>query len=139
MRQKAELRIREATAQLPGPEYRIDMVRERTDLVRKVFDKTILDMARLGTIMLYGGSTEGMTETEIGNLILHGTTLHIWFMFLEPEGTPTSIQTVDVTIKDFEESEWGQFEHLCEKMEGKTGEQKLKEIVRAYIRQNQFE
>ncbi|MBC8438565.1 MAG: hypothetical protein H8D87_02640, partial [Deltaproteobacteria bacterium] len=47
MRKKVEHKINQAVAELGRLEYyRIDKVREKTGTVRKVFDKTILDMAR---------------------------------------------------------------------------------------------
>ena len=73
MRRKAENKIRQAAAELGQAEfYRIDKIRTKAGLIRKVFDKTILDMARVGAIELAGGSTDSMSPSEIGNLIRDG-------------------------------------------------------------------
>ena len=42
--------------------YRLDKVRINAGLYPKVFDKTILDMARLGTIILKEGNVEMISE-----------------------------------------------------------------------------
>ena len=99
MRQKAERKIRQAAAVLGELEfYRIDRVRAHTDLVRKVFDKTILHMAALGAIELTITGFEGMSAAEIGNLIRQGDVLYVHFRFLDeaaaPEPPPP--QTTDV-------------------------------------------
>ena len=45
MRKKAEQKIRNAVAELGNPDFpRIDAVRQKAGLLRKVFDKTVLDM-----------------------------------------------------------------------------------------------
>jgi len=89
MRKKSEEKIRRAAAALGDSNlYRIDRVREKTNVIRKVFDKTILDMARLKTIELKGGDTQGMSASEIGNLICLGDELYVYFTFLDSESEP---------------------------------------------------
>jgi hypothetical protein len=140
MRQKAEQRIREAVAELGlEPPYRIGQVRQRTGLIRKVFDKTILDMARLGTIHLFEGIITGMSESDMNNLLFHGETAYASFLFLESGITPQyAIDTVDVMIKEINADEWAQFEYLTQKNEDKTGVQKIRDMIRRYIQDTQF-
>lgn len=140
MRQKAEQRIREAVAELGlSPPYRIYQVRERTGLIRKVFDKTILDMARLGTIQLFKGETTGLSDVEISNLIYHGDAIYVSFMFLEAGKTPQyAIDAIDITLKEIDRDEWAKFEYLTQKIERKTGVQKIRDMIRWYIQEKQF-
>jgi len=87
MRQKAERAIREAAAGLKDSSgwYRIDQVRERTALIRKVFDKTILDMARVGTVQLASVDAKNTGDAHVGDLITYGEKIYISFAFLEPD------------------------------------------------------
>ena len=80
MRKKAEQKIRQAAADLGETNlYRIDRVRERAGFIKKVFDKTILDMARLGTIELKYGNTDDMNPHEIENLIRYRDSIFVYF------------------------------------------------------------
>ncbi len=89
MRRKAERKIRQAAAGLGAANrYRIDQVRSNTDLIRKVFDKTLLHMASLGTIDLKGGNTDSMSDSEIGNLIYYKDILYVYFSFLDEDRIP---------------------------------------------------
>lgn len=84
MRRKAEKQIREAVVSLGRSElYRIDKIREKTTLIKKVFDKTILDMARVRTIELYEGDRDKMSGAEIGNMIQKGDFLYMYISFFE--------------------------------------------------------
>lgn len=86
MRKKAEAKIRQAAARLGSKNrYRIDQVRDFADLIPKVYDKTILDMARLNTITIHDGSTDDMTPAEIRKLIYRGDKRYVYFSFVESE------------------------------------------------------
>jgi len=61
--------------------YRIDKVRINAGLIPKVFDKTILDMARVGTITLKEGTSTGLSAAEIGNMVRKGETIFMYFSF----------------------------------------------------------
>lgn len=140
MRQKAEQRIREAVAELNlEPPYRIGIVRERTGLIRKVFDKTILDMARVGTIELFSGNIIGLSEAEMCNVIFHGNDVFVSFTFLESGLEPDySIDTIDILLKEIDKDDWAQFEYLTQRYENKTGIQKIRDMIRRYIQDTQF-
>ncbi len=84
MRRKAEKQIRKAVISLGRSQlYRIDKVREKTNLIRKVFDKTILDMARVGTIELLEGDLVKMTGAEISGMIQKGDFVYMYLSFFE--------------------------------------------------------
>ncbi|QTA87066.1 hypothetical protein [Desulfonema magnum] len=84
MRKKAEKEIRKAVSTLDSTDcHRIDRVRARTSLTRKVFDKTILDMARVGTIELISKNITEADDIEIGNFIRQGDTVHVSFCFTD--------------------------------------------------------
>lgn len=89
MRKKAERDIRQAAARLDeGPPHRIDRVRKRTGLLRKVFDKTLLHMAQVGTIQLHDGPTDHLTREEVRGLLPEGDRLHVGFTFLDESDDP---------------------------------------------------
>lgn len=132
MRKKAEQAIRRASASL-GTEnlYRIDRVRKRAGILPKVFDKTVLDMARLGTIALLGGDTEGLAA---GDLIRRGETTYVYFSFLESEaaveGTPDP--SVEISLPGLQTSAWQRFDSLCRIREGTSGVYKIIEYIHEY-------
>lgn len=135
MRQKAERKIRQAAASLGESNlYRIDQVRANTDLIRKVFDKTILHMASLGTIELKSGDTDGMSESEIGNLIHHGDICYIYFRFsaADKDRAPVEPKTMDILLKGIDCEQWQRFESLCDSREGKKALQKINEMISEY-------
>ena len=151
MRKKAENIIRQAAAQLGGSmPYRIDQVRQRAGMIRKVFDKTLLDMARVGTIMLSGGNTSHMSAADIGELLREGDRLHVYFKFLEapqdqagsegagptavtdPEPAKIDSMPVEVVLFEIEIKEWQQFEVRCRRRENKAPLDKLIEMIKAY-------
>jgi len=165
MRQKAEKAIREAAAGLKDSSgwYRIDQVRERTALIRKVFDKTILDMARVGTIELASVDADNTGDAQIGELITYGKKIYISFAFLEQASVPvkepekpepetadakflngtgvlntesvkTKSEKVNITLQGFYRTEWEQFEYLCKIREGKKGIHKIWEMICEYNR-----
>ncbi|MFC1515503.1 C-GCAxxG-C-C family protein [Thermodesulfobacteriota bacterium] len=96
MRKKVEKKIRQAVKELEKSEYyRIDKVRDRTiGVIPKVFDKTILDMARLNTIELIGGDTDEMNPAEINKLVRKGDDVYLYFSLLEDESEEEKIASV---------------------------------------------
>ena len=136
MRKKAEKKIRQAAAILGTSNfYRIDQVPANTALFRKGFDKTILDMAALGTILLFDGDTEGLSASETGDLISRRRT----FCLLQLSGgaaKPENVEpeTIDVTVKGIEREIWLRFEHLCETREQKQPVQKILDMINDYNR-----
>ena len=150
MRRKAENKIRQAVAELGKSEfYRIDKVRAKAGLIRKVFDKTVLDMDRIGAIELAGGNTADMNPSEIGNLIREGEKLHVQFKFLDSEGEPEALkietakpaktapqapepEEVEVVLLELEPAIWQRFEHQCLTKEDKDPVEKIKEMIRDY-------
>jgi len=155
MRKKAENKIRQAVAKLDRSEfYRIDKVREKAEMIRKVFDKTILDMARVGTIELTGGDTRAMSASEIGNLIHYGDELYVYFKFIKNVSVSETLplktaepakfnsqalkpedpepEKIEIILMEIAPEIWRQFESLCKKNEGKHPLQKLQEMIRDY-------
>ena len=94
MRKKVEKKIRQAVRELGTSEYyRIDKVRERTTgVIPKVFNKTILDMARVKTIALEGGDTDEMDSAEINKLVRKGEDIYVYFKFLDDESEAEKIE-----------------------------------------------
>lgn len=157
MRKKAENKIRQAAAKLGQLEFfRIDKVRAKAGLVRKVFDKTMLDMDRVGTIELAGGNTDSMSPSEIGNLLHEGENLHVQFKFLrsqeEPEAmlesedvetatAPSAITTpqapepqdVEIVLLELDPAIWQRFEHHCLTKEEIDPIDKIKAMIHDYI------
>jgi len=157
VRKKIEHKINQAVAEMGRLEYyRIDKVREKTQIIRKVFDKTILDMARVGTIELLDGDTTGMSPSEIGNLIRSGDILHVSFKFPDaetgsnaqqpqkatmgagksPGEEPESskIENIEIVLLEIEPEMWHRFEELCKGIEDKAPVQKIREMIRDYIK-----
>ena len=157
MRKKVEHKINQAVAELGRLEYyRIDKVREKTGTVRKVFDKTILDMARVGTIELLGGDTTGMNPSEIGNLIRYGDQLYVYFKFPDAETEPEAQELqkttmgaakperkepessitdhIEIVLLEIEPEMWQRFGELCKGREGKAPVQKIREMIRDYTK-----
>ncbi len=157
MRKKVEHKISQAIAELGKLEYyRIDKVREKTGTIRKVFDKTILDMDRVGTIELLDGDTTGMSPSEIGNLIRFGDQLHVYFKFPDAETEPEAQQpqkaameavqpksaepespkteNIEIVLLEIEPEMWQRFVELCQDMEDKAPVRKIREMIRDYIK-----
>lgn len=138
MRQKAERKIRDAAAALgQSNRYRIDRVRAKTDLVRKVFEKTLLDMARLETIELRDGDIENLDGVEPHNLMHHQERRYVYFSFIDGTVDTTSEPALpsQPPLSGIESEMWRKFEYLCEKQEGKNSTQKLCELIQEYIRE----
>jgi len=143
MRKKAEKKIREAAVMLGEDDnYRLDKVRINAGLYPKVFDKTILDMARLGTITLKEGNTDALSPAEIGNMVRKGEIIYMYFSFQdatvgEPAEAETEIkspETVDIVLPGVDRAIWQQFERLCLDREGKPPLQKIVEMISEYNR-----
>ncbi|MDF1592534.1 MAG: hypothetical protein P1P89_13545 [Desulfobacterales bacterium] len=141
MRKKAEKKIREAAAMLGEDDsYRLDKVRINAGLYPKVFDKTILDMARLGTITLKEGKTDALSPAEIGNMVRKGETVYMYFSFQDetaeaPAEAETEIktpETVDIELPGVDRAMWQQFERRCLDREGKPPLQKIMEMISEY-------
>ena len=136
MRKKAEQQIRNAVTILQTTHpHRIDLVRERAGLLRKVFDKTILDMARVGTIELHQEDISRMTPEETAGCIRQGNKLHVSFSFTDFHDDPETAKPrmVNVIMTGMDGSHWERFEHLCKTREGKDASQKIREMVEAYL------
>ncbi len=151
MRKKAEKEIREAVIRLGSRgNHPLDQVRVRTALHPRVFDKTILDMARVGTIQLFTGKAENMTRNEISDMVRQGEIIYVAFRFIDgTDDTPPEEPVVEmpppeifvenepiVLILDgLKTGEWETFEDLCIR-KGIRGEKVIESLVRAYVRQN---
>lgn len=138
MRKKAERKIREAASELGNTAfYRIDQVRRGAGLIPKVFDKTLLDMARLLAIELEPGDTMGLSAAEISGMVRSGDVVYTQFRFCGPVLDPTlTPETVDVVLTGFERESWQRFEYHCKVREDKTPAEKLQEMILDYVREN---
>jgi len=143
MRKKAEKKIREAAARLgEDNNYRLDKVRTYAGLFPKVYDKTILDMARLGTIGIKEGNTDGLSPAEIGNMVRRREKVYTHFSFLEtgteapaePPPETKAPETVDIVLSGIDRALWQQFERLLRDREGKLPLQKIVEMIGQYNR-----
>ncbi|MEZ4528561.1 MAG: hypothetical protein R2941_21820 [Desulfobacterales bacterium] len=155
MRKKAEKKIRDAVAELGSPEHhRLDRIRPLAGLHPKVFDKTILDMERVGTIRLSAEGLELMNPSEISLLVRRGETVYVSFRFadgsfangafidkssppLQPEPLRKEPEPVIVILQGLFPGEWEQFEQLCQSRESKSALVKMEEMIRMYNRQHQ--
>ena len=136
MRKKAEKAIREAAARIGnGPTYAIDQVRNGSGLIRKVYDKTVLDMARLGDVELQKADAADLDPMDIGRFIRRGEEIFTHFTLVTKSmDSPEPIdEPVEVVIQGFRRSIWEQFEKKCRKIENKGPAQKIKEMIKAYV------
>jgi hypothetical protein len=155
MRKKAEKAIRDAVDQLGSRDnHRLDRVRPLAGLHPKVYDKTILDMERVGTIRLATGSLEGYSSGEIAAMVRRGDTVYVSFTFIDgtipagaqesaPPVTETPIrdplldsEPVIVILQHLIPGEWERFERLCREREGRKGSDVIEAFVRRYLREN---
>lgn len=150
MRQKAEQKIREAVTRVGAGEYHpLAAVRRHAGLHSKVFDKTILDMERVGTISLFAGDLKGMPPAVISQCVRKGDTVYTAFRFVDgtrevpihaaPRQAPPLEQERDaiiVVMPDLAQEEWLLFEILCRRKSGRSPETELARLVRDYIREN---
>lgn len=142
MRKRAERQIRQAAERLGSSgRYRVDRVRAGAGLIRKVYDKTLLDMARVGTIELSDGDTSDLTGAEIGNMIVSGGMRYVWFRFLESVESvePEAPATVDIEIRGMDRDAWQLFAYYCATREKMEPMEKLVELVREFNRRNRGE
>lgn len=149
MRKKAEKQIREAVRQVGDVgRHRLDKVRGKAGLHPKVFDKTILDMERVGTIALFTEGAETLSPEEQARLVRRGDTVYVSFEFIDtPQESPrpvpaapsaaskpATIETIVVILQNLLPGEWESFEARC-RTEGKATFEKVEELVRAYLYQ----
>jgi len=135
MRKKAEKQIRQAVENIESTnQHRLDKVRAGAGLYPKVFDKTILDMERVGTIRLYTEGIEQLSNSEISSLVRKGDIIYVSFSFIDtpPEPLIQEPETIVIILQGLYPVEWKTFEQICETREGKTAAEKLEEMVRAY-------
>lgn len=152
MRKKAEKKIRDAVAELGSTDHhRLDRVRPLAGLHPKVFDKTILDMERVGTISLSAEGLDQMNDSEIRLLVWRGETVYVSFRFTDgsfvngafidrslPAVQPEQLmetEPVVVILQGLFSGEWEQFEQLCESREGKSALVKIEDMIRGYNRE----
>ena len=119
--------------------FRIDRVRENTDLIRKVFDKTLLDMARVGTVELIDHDAADIDPSEAANLIRRGDRVYGQFRFTDPPGDmekedKPAPETTTIIIKGLDRALWRRFDSLCNEKEGKGSAEKIKEWIRDYVK-----
>ncbi len=111
MRRKAENRIRSAAGEIAAASgasahadfrYPLDEVRSRSGLFPKVFDKTILDMARLGAIRLLAEDLCFFTPAEVRGMVRSGETVFTAFHFDDGTrfSTASPISSPDKTPAD---------------------------------------
>ena len=134
MRQKAERAIRRAVEELTeDPPFRIDQVRRKTGLIPKVFDKTILDMERMGTIELFEMEVESISTTDTGGLVRRGEIIYERFRFIDTvDEMPAPIipsATVSITLDGMDAELWHQFEQLCHDNEQKPAMEVILEFI----------
>ncbi|QTA80606.1 Uncharacterized protein dnl_29160 [Desulfonema limicola] len=137
MRKKAEKKIRQAVENLESKhKHRLDKVRAGAGLFPKVFDKTILDMERVGTIELYTEGIEELSDAEISSLVRRGNIIYVSFAFIENSNIENQTpETIVLILQGLYPGEWEKFEELCEQREGKTAVQTLEHMVRIYNNQ----
>jgi hypothetical protein len=149
MRQKAEKQIRDAAAAIGGRgPFRLDAVRAGAGLHPKIFDKTILDMERVGTILLEPLDESGPEAEETSGLVRRGDRIYVRFAFIDapavtppaPEGPPAPVSpkpapvdAVVVILQDLLPGEWEAFSGRCLTAEGKSPHEKIEEMIRRYL------
>lgn len=133
LRKKAEQQIRKATTILGGAGFfRIDTVRAYCSLLPKVYDKTILDMARVGTIELIRAQPDDDPESGAG-LIRRGDTVFEFFRFTDGSDIQNLEGTIDIVWHKVPRELWQRFENRCLKTEVKTPFEKVLELIRDYL------
>lgn len=147
MRKKAEKQIREAVRRLGSTEnHRLDKVRTGAGLHPKVFDKTILDMERVGTITLSTDGVGALSPEEKARLVRRGDTVYVSFNFIDApseqappppaapnaRAEPATIETIVVILQNLLPGEWETFEDRC-KAEGTATFEKVEELIRTYL------
>jgi len=154
MRKKAEKAIREAVDIVGSRDHhRLDRIRPLAGLHPKVYDKTILDMERVGTIRLATGSLDAYSSGEIAGMVRRGDTVYVSFTFIdgtipagakeaepaEPEPPARNpmldSEPVIVILQHLIPGEWERFERVCQEREGRKGSEVLEDFVRRFLRQ----
>ncbi|WP_373500711.1 hypothetical protein [Desulfococcus sp.] len=148
MRQKAEKRIREAAAGIGCGPFRLDAVRAGAGLHPRVFDKTIIDMARVGAITL-APLEDGCEETA--GLVRRGDRIYARFDFAAAPGPapsppetneapagskpppPAPMDAVVVILRNLLPGEWEAFSDRCLTREGKSPHEKIEEMIRGHL------
>lgn len=149
MRQKAENQIRRATAAMGGPgPFRLDTVRAGAGLHPKIFDKTILDMERVGTITLEPLDESGLDTQDTGGLVRQDDRIYARFAFIDapaaatptPEAPPAPaslkpapVDAIVVILQGLLPGEWEAFSGQCLTAEGKSPHEKIEEMIRRYL------
>ncbi|MBF0099402.1 MAG: hypothetical protein HQK77_00695 [Desulfobacterales bacterium] len=83
MLEKAKQQIKEAAFSLgTGDRFRIDLVRKRTDLPQKVFDKTLRYLNDIGEIELYTGDTDDLSDHQLSNLLSKNQKQYVFFSYV---------------------------------------------------------
>jgi len=146
MRQKAENRIRNAAAAMGGGPFRLDAVRAGANLHPRIFDKTILDMARVGTITLEPLGEKGPDTQDTDGLVRQGERIYVRFTFMAAPATaapappspsadikPAPVDAIVVILQDLLPGEWEAFSGRCLTAEGKGPHEKIEEMIRRYL------
>ncbi len=141
IRQKAETEIRNAVREIGGMcDHPIDAVRARTNLVRKVFDKTLLDMERVGTIRMESRPADQMAGTDLTDLIVRGETVYLRFTFIDGSMETTASDepgkrvTLGIRLTGFDYGEWQTFQRHCRETEKMPPGEKIREMILEYNR-----
>jgi hypothetical protein len=135
-RKKAEIQIRSAAEEVGGDNlYAMDRVRARAGLVRKVYDKTILDMARLGTIEMRSVPADDIEPDEAARGIRQGDRVFTHFSFTgHSTGEPVDrTQRIEVVLQGIERNVWERFEDEVRRREGRGPLAKIQEMIRSYL------
>lgn len=149
MRQKAEKQIRDAAAAIGGNGlFRLDAVRTGAGLHPKIFDKTIIDMERVGSIRLEPLDESAADAEDASGLVRYGDRVYVRFAFIDtpaaaPPATeaadaphtpkPAPIDTVVVILQDLIPGEWEAFSGRCLTAEGKSPSEKIADMIRRYL------
>ena len=134
MRQKAEKRIRDAAAAIGGSApFRLDAVRAGAGLHPRVFDKTILDMARVGTILLEPLDESGPETEDSSGLVRRGDRIYVRFAFIDAPAPSPPEAPVAITLRGILPAEWKAFSDRCLKRDGKSPHEKIEEMIRRYL------
>lgn len=149
MRQKAEKQIRDAAAAIGGNgPFRLDAVRTGAGLHPKIFDKTIIDMERVGSIRLEPLDERAADAEDASGLVRRGDRIYERFTFIDTPAVappaaaapavpdtkkPAPVDTVVVILQDLIPGEWEAFSGRCLTAEGKRPSEKIADMIRRYL------
>ncbi len=149
MRRKAEQRIRAAAADIGGNgPYRLDEVRAGAGLHPKIFDKTIIDMERVGTITLEPLAADSADAAAAAGFVRSGDRIYARFRFVEGpsaapappwaheaarNAAPAPIDATVVILQHLLPGEWEAFSDRCQTREGMSPHEKIEEMIRRYL------